>query len=1255
MTQGKRETPGKRETKAERARREAAEAELTRQARKAAKRGRARMRAAYNAELTRDIDAVALAEATARLAEAKAAPRSRRARGPAPHAAPGTYEERWVPIGPSVVLQGQAVDRPRVSGRITDVWCDDTGTRAYAASAMGGVWYTANGGATWDPFGGWAMFDRVAGGSSNGLSMGCLLVAFGASQAQDIVLAGTGELIPSENETANQNGGIGVLAAFNRALSEPAPWEAETGLAQFEGLGIFRLVRRPAAGGAIGGSGAAEPDVVLACTSRGAFIGIRSSIPAAGAVAVHDAYAWRKLDLGPLSNATITDATWPVAGRVILAIDSLGPHACDVELPGGRLRDLRLKAPVAIQNPAAVTVLCNGRQTLAAIPGDPKRVYLLGEDRTTGAPAVWRTPDATATPVVLTKVGGTPPSLWGTGLSSQRDYDQAIAVDEVGPVAGPKTERVYLGGSFFNYPQGGGASLYSFTYQAAPPMLLPTPGTIGQNVHADIHMIRLKGTLDRPRQVWVACDGGVFVSQSDGRPFTFSSANTGIAALQPTFARTHPVNGHFVVSGFQDNGTQSRVGDTVWVESAVADGGGVAFAPLDPSILVYQYVQAAWQSIPAAPFVDPVTRTVGGTWQFPVGDPDDAGALFYSAAAAVHDKPAMGPEVGRLAFATFRIWVTDNLGRRTLLGVPIPPTWVTLPWPANPPPAALPAQDTRNGLGVLVPNANTVGQPPAIFGTPVTLAWASPTQLLTVFNVALSLHTDTGGGNWSVKTWYLPNASVPINRNSRPTDVAPVPGRPGDFYVSTLGIQGRPIETLWWHSATLEAKAGETASGFRATNLRHQLDQGATLGPRDPAFAVVVDPADPKVVYVGTATGVWRGTRTNDQGLHHWDRLDNGLPQAMVQDLHIWWEKPGDVTSLRLLRAGVMSRGLWELDLSQSTSSATAPPGRTWIRARAWDNRRVPLAQSFDPTTRLATASTPCDSPDIVVRPAWPRSTAPAFPAAAAIPPGTTNPYAVWTFQTAFRWLFPSVVADGVFSTTLATHIMTQRGNANATIDRTLWDSVMQTKIDATGNVSAAGQLAVYRAPWHTPRAMSVPPTEADFLQLVVPPKLNGSEWQVFREPSTIDVLIHHRDAAPLNPHEAYAVLLWHEFSNGVAHASVPAAPVIAYLRGVASGVSSSTPPPAGWNVVRTPIGDVMHQLDVSLDARLPRGVSIDVDLSPARLTPTTNHVLFLAFVNNLGETTLADPAVAAPANLVDMVTSWTYTAARQVHLMNRP
>ena len=113
---------------------------------------------------------------------------------------------------------------------------DATGQRAYAASAKGGVWYTRDGGSTWDPLGGWAAGNRGAGGINTPHACGTVMVAFdpGGDENLDLVMVGTGE--PPGNasdESVPVHGGVGVFAAVGPAgvAAGVEPWEAETGLA----------------------------------------------------------------------------------------------------------------------------------------------------------------------------------------------------------------------------------------------------------------------------------------------------------------------------------------------------------------------------------------------------------------------------------------------------------------------------------------------------------------------------------------------------------------------------------------------------------------------------------------------------------------------------------------------------------------------------------------------------------------------------------------------------------------------------------------------------------------------------------------------------------------------------------------------------------------------------------------------------------------------------------------------------------------
>ena len=158
-----------------------------------------------------------------------AAPRGRRGERAAPDLG---QPHLWLPIGPSVVLTGQAGGRPRVAGRVRDLQVASDGLRAYAATANGGVWFSDDAGESWRPLGGWTTtgtpppIDRPSGV----LACGCLLVRFGASAATDEVFVGTGELIPSaQGLPFSDNSGIGILHATGPATSDifAAPWTVE--------------------------------------------------------------------------------------------------------------------------------------------------------------------------------------------------------------------------------------------------------------------------------------------------------------------------------------------------------------------------------------------------------------------------------------------------------------------------------------------------------------------------------------------------------------------------------------------------------------------------------------------------------------------------------------------------------------------------------------------------------------------------------------------------------------------------------------------------------------------------------------------------------------------------------------------------------------------------------------------------------------------------------------------------------------------
>lgn len=1271
--------------------------------------GRAAQREAFVDARAGTFDDAALSDAMATLLTEAPAPKARgRKATKAAAAAPGTAKafptgdvRRWVPIGPSVVRAKEGRRFARASGRIRDLQVSADGRRAYAATAKGGLWYTDTAGALWSPVGGWADRPLVKGGVGNAQACGCLLVAFGdpASPdpaALDYVMVGTGELQGfSRPPIRPALTGKGVLAARGPASSAGAggdPWEPQSGIALLEGLGCFSLARDPAA--EAGKPDAPRKDRVVVATSAGLFLGARQPagpphngefawtlLPAlgaffglpAGAQPIVTAVMWLARGADPKGRIVVAlakdleaadPAVFPVARSGVAFSDDLGatftwvtgldPTAAGAEPGIGRM---------SVANPAA------------------DRVYVLGERHTAAAPpdtdkaSVWQIPamaGATPTATLLTGV----PSIWtrssATG-KNQRDYDQALAAEVVGGV-----DRVYLGG---NFGSSGTASVWIFDVDGVTKALKPVTGVsrtgtlhppvgdgapedgfVGDDIHPDVQVIRLAGTVP-DRQVWVGCDGGIFVSTQNGRVSTYGARVTGLAALEVNFVAAHPTSSHYGAIGTQDNGRHSRTGDMVWEDTMGGDGGGVTFHPNLSHVILSQFTRAAWETSPDVTFRDPLTNS-GGFDAAKRKREEDASA-FYSGPASV----PLSALVGRIAVGTNRVWVTDDVGSGARN------TWKALPYPSGAPSNPRPGGDDTVPLfgvpgGAPLPPASGVP-----LGSVLTTKWvlADPLglpELLVMFEKGLVRWSEKPAGTWATELLVAPagkkiaTVDAPDPVKSMLSDVAPIPGT-HDFYVTTVGDPATTATDtcLFFDDATKK---------FLPTDLRKRLPvvAPATDPPLDPAYSVVVDPTDNKQVYVGTVTGVWHGVRTPGTAPHAWTPLVNGLPQAAVQDLNIWVDPAGLASSPRLLRAAVQSRGVWEVDLKAPTE-----PRRTYIKVHARDDRRripTPMANPRQPPAAAAVSAVV--SRDIMVRPKAAPVKAPKW-MGVVIEAATVPDYQLWTFQTAFRWLFPSVHPDGRWGEAFGNLVELHRSrlglpavpavaNPHQAIDQALWEKVVGknsggsvvggVRVTAAGQVtSAAGDpLAVYRAPWQTSVSPNAVATEIDLLETVVMRNGLGDVSKVFTEKCTVDVLIHHRDTRPLAANDAFVLLLWREKLLSATLLGTDVKGIPAYVTALLGG-GAVPATPAGWTLGTTgPRG--LDRLTVPLDARLPRAVSVDVDLSGV---PNGHQLMVLAVVGSSVDACAVAPAGPLPALVTpeELARRWPYAAVRMVTMDKRP
>ena len=328
---------------------------------------------------------------------------------PEPGFAPPTGRDAlWQPLGPTTMLRGAVDSDVRVAGRVNDLAIHDDGLRAYAVSGLGGVWYTGDGGAMWEPVGAWRASDRARlRGSSHTLAGGAIHVHFGADVAADEVWVGTGEPMGAgsrDTGVRGSYGGVGILhkvgpVAAARLAPFDDPWDPAQAAApppagglgsDLRGEGVVRFAHDP-------DPAPAAPHRLLAATTAG----LHQYDPAAAAgtdpwslVVVP---AWEAFAAGTSGRAFVTDVAW---------LPATGAHAdrrlaCAVEAP--RVWRACGRAPAAARSRRS---RCQGwqpptrRLALAADPAHPDVAYVLGTARGYGGstlparrpwPRRWRT------------------------------------------------------------------------------------------------------------------------------------------------------------------------------------------------------------------------------------------------------------------------------------------------------------------------------------------------------------------------------------------------------------------------------------------------------------------------------------------------------------------------------------------------------------------------------------------------------------------------------------------------------------------------------------------------------------------------------------------------------------------------------------------------------------------------------------------------------------------------------------------------
>ena len=133
-------------------------------------------------------------------------------------------------------------------------------------------------------------------------------------------------------------------------------------------------------------------------------------------------------------------------------------------------------------------------------------------------------------------------------------------------------------------------------------------------------------------------------------------------------------------------------------------------------------------------------------------------------------------------------------------------------------------------------------------------------------------------------------------------------------YVGIAGFGGLGFAPLPWPNVPVFY--GSTDAGLHWQNLTNNLQNA-------PVNAVLVDPEDPAIVYVGTDVGVYVTTSISqcaDVSQNCWSAYGAGLPAVRVTTL-----SAVDANGEKWVRAGTKGRGVWQAELaSQALKNTTA-------------------------------------------------------------------------------------------------------------------------------------------------------------------------------------------------------------------------------------------------------------------------------------------------------------------------------------------
>jgi photosystem II stability/assembly factor-like uncharacterized protein len=775
----------------------------------------------------------------------------------------------WENLGPSPIVSDPTGIQSygRVTGRVTALAYDPndaTANTLYVGTANGGVWKTTNA-AQSDPAN--VQWQSVFDGQPS-LAIGSIAVQPGGN----VILVGTGEA----NNSSDSYYGIGILRSTDGGQTWTVISSANNGARPLRGLGFESIafstannqIVVAAAASTIGAGNGAEPDGASG-PNRGLYYSTDAGLNWFYATATDPG----ALTVAPGSTSAVVYN--PVHGKFYAALRLHGVY----ESANGSAWTRMANQPGSSLDLGTCTTSvpnfsCPFYRASITVRPDTGDTWIVYMDSTAtvalNGPGVYRLTGNNGSWVRLSEIGFTVCGESSGCGAQQGTYN--IYLKEV-PVTAQATD-LYMGFvNLFKCRLNTSSDLCSAVEPGRWMNLTHVYGCNVFEVHPDQHAAAYHPAT--PATIYFGNDGGVYrtltgstilsSSCAGQNPFQNVNANLGSLSQFVSFSH-HPTDASIVLGGLQDNGSPllhpsftASTTPTTWKGVNAGDGGYNAIDPGNPDRMFTSFVASDGNRIQSCNLGGACDNSSFTNAILPVNFGSDA-AMFYM--PYILD-PANS---ARTVIGTCRVW------RGAI--APVSLTAISLNLSTGTTTTCTAAHSKIRALAAGGPTSGGMSQ----------VIYAGMSSRGQPLQGHVFVTTNAAGGT---ATWVDRTGSI----NPAGYDISAIAISPHDATGQTayLTIMGFGVSHVF----------KTTNAGVNWTDITGDL-------PDAPATAVVVDPIDPRLVYVGTDVGVFS---TADNGVS-WAEVGNGLPNTPVTALRIF-----NSGGTRKLRASTYGRGVWQADL----------------------------------------------------------------------------------------------------------------------------------------------------------------------------------------------------------------------------------------------------------------------------------------------------------------------------------------------------